>query len=119
LLRQDYRDRGSGKDLLLNHAELLAIPPETMEANVQYLYSIGLNCSYKLLQTTHTNKRKKLAWILGEVFDYRQQEYEDRRIVIRGLYKFICNRPELLGRSISELKRNKEKLKKEAKRYLN
>ena len=41
LLRQNYQDRTSGRDILTNQAQLLGISPETTNANVQFLVRLG------------------------------------------------------------------------------
>lgn len=113
LLRQDYQDRNSGKGLLINQANLLGIPPETMEANVQYLHSIYIDYNDgPLLGTRSQTKRKKLAWMLRELFDYRKAHEEDKRGLIERLYDFVRDNPRLLANSINSLERNKEKLRK-------
>ena len=56
-------------------------------------------------------KRKKLAWILRELFEYRTVPEEKRNETIRELYSFIRKRPNILVRSITYLERNKDRLK--------
>ncbi|MEM7819270.1 MAG: hypothetical protein QXD48_00375 [Candidatus Aenigmatarchaeota archaeon] len=110
--------RSSGKDLLTNQAQLLGIPPETIEANVQYLNSIGID--YKnvfLLGTKPQTKRQKMAWMLRELFDYRTLPYEERKDAIDGLYDFVRNDSTILTRSIKYLERNRDKLRERVTQY--
>ena len=112
LLREDYGDRNSGRDLLTTYVKLLGIPPATLNSNVQYLYSLGLDYHNGfLLGTRPHTKRKKLAWILRELFEYRTVPEEKRNETIRELYSFIRKRPNILVRSITYLERNKDRLK--------
>ena len=109
LLRQNYQDRNSGKELLLNQAQLLGIPAETIEASVQQLSSLGINYNNGiLLGTTAQLKRKKMAWILREIFDYRNSL--DKKQTIREMYSFIKTNPRYLTKSIPTLERAKIKM---------
>ena len=109
LLRGDWKDRNSGKSLLLKHAELLGIPPETIEANVQYLNSIGTDYNDgMLLGTTPQTKRRKLGWLLREVFDYGKVPEEQKRETVYNLYDFVKEHPSILIKSIKTLTTRKE-----------
>ncbi len=110
LLRQDYKDRNSGRDLLTNQAQLLGIPNKTIESNVQYLHSLGIDYYNGFLLGTKTqNKKNKLAWMLRELFNYRDISKENKKEVINLLYEFIRNNPNLLIKSINSLRRNKDR----------
>ena len=119
LLRQDYTNRNSGRELLQGQAQLLGIPPETIEANVQFLHHRGIDYNNGLLLgTTAQLKRKKMAWMLRELFDYRQTASEDKEAVIGSLYDFVRDNPNLLVPSISTLEKRMDKLREKAKDYL-
>jgi len=118
LLRHDYTDRASGRDLLTNQAQLLGISPETTNANVQFLYELGIN--YRdafLLGSTPQLKRKKMAWMLRELFDYRNLQQEQKRYVIHRLYDFVKDNPNLLVKSINSLERSRERLREKVENY--
>ena len=118
LLRQDYTDRTSGRDLLLSQAQLLGIPPETIVSNIQYLHSMGIDYHKgDLLGTKPKTKRMKLAWMLRELFNYREVSQKQKKEVIQRLYDFVRNDPSLFVKSISSLERNKEKLKEKVQNY--
>jgi hypothetical protein len=113
LLREDYRDRNSGKATLLCHAQLLWIPASTIDGNVQFMSTIGIdyNNGY-LLGTRPQTKRAKMAWLLREVFDYRQVPEDEKRNTIHRLYDFVRKDPQILGRSLAHLEKNKGKLRR-------
>ncbi|MEK6950238.1 MAG: hypothetical protein AABX13_00755, partial [Nanoarchaeota archaeon] len=111
LLRQDYRNRNSGKDLLLTYARLLGASPETIESNIQMLHSLGLNYNDGFLLGTKTStKRQKMAWMLRELFDYRNVPPGEKQEAIKSLYQFIKDNPALLIKSVNFMERNKDKL---------
>ncbi|MEM7816090.1 MAG: hypothetical protein QXN71_03155 [Candidatus Aenigmatarchaeota archaeon] len=113
LLRQDYKDRKSGRELLTNQPQLLGTNPQTIEANVQFLYSLDIDYNESfLLGTTPQLKRKKMAWMLRELFDYRSLSEEQRRKAVYGLYDFLRDEPETLKKSIASMERNSDKLRK-------
>lgn len=113
LLRQNYQDRTSGRDLLTNQAQLLGISPETINTNVQYLHSLGINYNNAfLLGTTAQLKRQKMAWMLRELFDYAARDSTGKREAIKELHQIIAQTPALLAKSISALEKEKGKLKK-------
>ena len=120
LLRQDYRDRGSGRGLLFTYAQLLGMPKETIEANVQYLHSIGVDYNNGiLLGTKPQTKREKLAWMLRELFDYREVPAGLKRSVIHDLYEFVREDSYLLNKSINSLERNRERLREKIQEFKN
>jgi len=110
LLRQNIEDRTSGRELLTNQAQLLGISRETISANVQYLHSLGIyyNNGF-LLGTTTQLKRKKMAWLLREVFDYRTSE--NKKETIHRMYEFVRDNPKYLITSISNLEKEKYKIR--------
>ena len=119
LLRQDYIDRASGRDLLTNQASLLGISPETTNANVQFLYELGIDYyDAFLLISTPQRKRKKMAWMLRELFDYRNLQQEQKRNAINKLYDFIRDYPRVLKKSISSMENTKEKLRERVVPYI-
>ncbi len=119
LLRNDYRDRSSGRDLLLDQAQLLGIPKETIEANIQYLSYLEIKYKANLLGTNPQTKRKKMAWMLRELFDYREVPQQEKRKVIDKLYDFVRDDYSLLARSLASLEKNKNKLRKKVQNYIN
>ena len=116
--RKNYKDRTSGRDLLTNQPQLLGISPETMNANVQFLYNIGIDYNEAfLLGTTPQLKRKKMAWMLRELFDYKTLPQEQRRGAIDGLYDFVKENPDVLTRSINFMEKTKDKLREIVTEY--
>jgi len=110
LLRQNYEDRNSGREILIMNPQLLGIPPETIEANVQNLYALSIDYNNAfLLGTSFQLKRKKMAWLLREVFDYRTSK--DKKETIRRMYDFVKQNPRYLVKSITALERSKDKIK--------
>ena len=106
LLRQNIEDRSSGRELLVSQAQLLGISPETINANVQYLYSLGIDYNNGfLLGTTPQKKREKMAWLLREVFDYR--ESENKKETIHRMYDFVRGNTRYLIKSIKTLEKEK------------
>ncbi|HLD00385.1 MAG TPA: hypothetical protein VJC39_01440 [Candidatus Nanoarchaeia archaeon] len=119
LLRQDYQDRDSGKEILLKQAQLLGISPETITANVQWHNDLRMSSMDGiLLGTKPQTKREKLAWILREVFEYRRIAEEDKKPVIKLMYDFVRHNPKLILDSINTLERKKEKIKQKMSNYL-
>ncbi|HIG52090.1 TPA: hypothetical protein EYQ19_01565 [Candidatus Pacearchaeota archaeon] len=112
LLRTDYQDRDSGKEILLQQASLLGISSNTLESNVQWFadrnidYGVGMT-----LGTKTQTKRKKLAWILREVFDYREISKDQKSNTIKNMYDFVRTNPGLLFDSIKTLEKKKDKLR--------
>ena len=118
LLRQNYQDRTSGRDILTNQAQLLGISPETINANVQSLYGLGIDYHDAfLLSSTPQLKRKKMVWMLRELFDYRDIMPEQRKNTINSLYDFIRDNPRILTNSIISMYRTIEKLREKALQY--
>ncbi len=118
LLKSDYLDRTDGKKLLMNQGQLLSIPPVTFCANAQY--SRHLQVNYKnpvFLGTSVQLKRKKMAWILREVFDYRIVPKEDKKYTIKALYNFIQDNLTYLRDSINTLEKEKHKIRTKAISY--
>ena len=119
LLRHNCKDRSSGKELLLKQPQILEITKKTFEANLQYLNYLDID--YKdnvlLLGTTSQLKRGKLAYLLREVFDYRNVNQSEKKKTIYSLYNFIKNNPSTLVYSIKTLEKEKLKLRKKAMKY--
>ena len=119
LLRENYEDRFSGRDILTNQAQLLGISPETINANVQFLHRRGINYNDAfLLGTTPQLKRQKMAWMLRELFDYRSLPQEKRRGAINGLYDFIRDEPKVLTKSINSMEKSKYSLRERVAQYI-
>lgn len=118
LLRQDYQNRASGRGVLTSHAELLGITPATVEGNVQMLYSpnIDYNDGF-LLGTTPGLKRKKMAWMLRELFNYRRLPRPFKEDAIHAMYDFIRANPKVLIGSIGYMEKNRERLREKAEPY--
>ena len=118
LLRQNYEDRDSGRKLLTTHAQLLGINPKTIEANVQYLTAIGIDYNNGLLLGTTTKlKRKKMAWLLREIFDYREVLENKKQDTIQRMREFVRENPRYLINSISTLEKAKDKIKEKSLNY--
>ena len=119
LLRDDYQDRGSGRDLILNSANLLGSSRATVESNVQFLHSAGIDIGKNrlLLGTTMNKKREKMAWALREVFHYRETSPEKKRELFPSLNNMIRDHPELLAYSITSLEKRKDALRERAVEY--
>jgi hypothetical protein len=116
LLRQNYRDRCSGRDLLVMQAQLLGVSNVNLDANVQFLHNIGIDyCDNAILTGTKVStKRKKMAWLLREVFDYRNADKDKKGNVIDAMYAFARDNPRVLAESISSLEGHKDYLIKRA-----
>lgn len=115
LLRQNYEDRESGRELIVSQPQLLEIKPETINANIQFLHSRGIDYNKgNLLGTTSQLKRKKMAWMLREIFDYRTSENKGE--TIDKMYEFIKRNPKYLAKSISYLERAKDEIKNRVKK---
>ena len=118
LLRSDYEDRKSGKDILLQQAQLLGISPDTLETNVQWFSDRNIDYGKGILLGTKVQtKRKKLAWILREVFDYRNVSKDERNQTVRNMYNLIEENPNLMINSIGTLEKMKDKLVEKAQQY--
>ena len=106
-----WGNRISGRELLTNQAQLLGISPETMDANVQYMHSLGIDYNNSfLLGTTSQLKRKKMAWLLREVFDYREIPVDKKQETIQRMYEFVRSNPLYLVKSISSLAKAKDRI---------
>ncbi|MEM5861116.1 MAG: hypothetical protein QXJ20_01860 [Candidatus Aenigmatarchaeota archaeon] len=119
-LSRSDKYRNSGREILRNMPQLLVPSQETIEGNIQYLYSIGIDYhKYPILLETKPNKkREKVAWMLRELFDYDNEEnLENKRNVINRLYEFLRDHPYILSYSLSKLNEKKNKLKYIARRY--
>ena len=77
-------------------------------------HSVGManniSCASELiLGVSAQTKRKKIAYLLREVFDY--QHSTDKRKTIDSAYKLIQRKPQLLIDSISRLEKKIDKLR--------
>jgi len=106
LLRDDYKNRNSGRDSIIFNPLLLSVPPETIEANIQFLSYIGFD-EYNpiLLQTKPQTKRKKIAILLRELFRYETLSKKDKNKAIKELYQILKENPKLLINSSGKLKK--------------
>jgi hypothetical protein len=112
LLREKYTDRNSGRDILTTKATILGVSPATLEANIQWFADKDISHKRGLLLTVKPQtRRKKLAWMLREVFDYRQVSTEDRSTTIDQMYDFVRDSPDLLFNSINKLQKRKNELR--------
>ena len=117
-MRKDYKNRESGRRLILDNPNLLTISPETIDANVQFLYGLGIDYyNASLLRTTPKLKRSKMAWMLRELFDYEILNENQKRDAIYSLYEFLRDNSSILKKSISYMEKNKERLKEKASDY--
>ena len=113
LTRNDYKDRNSGKEIIFNQISLLGSSQKTIESNIQFFNQYNLHYGDGFMfGTTVNNKRKKLAYILREVFDYKSVSENQKKDTINDLYAFVRKNPKLLRQSISTLKKRKERLRK-------
>ena len=118
LLRQNHQDRASGRDLLFRYANLLGISPETINANVQYLYDRRIDYNNGILLSTTTQiKRKKISWLLREVFDYKSLNQREKKRAILSAYSLVREKPQLCIYSIATLEKKKHKLREKAANY--
>ena len=58
------------------------------------------------------NKRKKIVYLLREVFGYRTLSDKDKKEAIQQVYALVQEKPQLLENSISTLERKIAFLKK-------
>jgi len=112
------RRLGSVDDDIVSYPYLLEQGSERIEANAQYLHSIGIDYHIEpLLSTRPRIVRERLAWMLRELFDYRQIPSELKIDVIHRLYDFIRTNPYTLALSMNGLKIDKDKLRKKVCNY--
>ncbi|MEK6951503.1 MAG: hypothetical protein AABX29_00655 [Nanoarchaeota archaeon] len=101
--------------------QLLGISPETINANVQFLSYLGIDynnyINVLLLGTEPQTKRKKMAWMLRELFDYGNLPQEQKREAINGLYRFARDNPRVLIRSINSMNKSRNKLRERVLQY--
>ena len=120
LLRDDYADRNSGKEVILKKPGLLTSSRVTVESSTQFLYSLGLDAGKNswLLGTTMKKKREKMTWMLREVFDYGEAPLEKKKDLIHSMHDMVRDRPNLLFRSVNYLEERKDELREKAVDYL-
>lgn len=119
-LREDYTNRESGRNILFTHLPVFCAANESLEANVQFLSDLGITCNNSNLYfNLAQKKREKMAWVLREIFDYRQSdEKEDKTAKIKSLRRFVAKYAyRILTRSIEHLSKNKQTLMKLAEPY--
>lgn len=111
-LLKEYGGRNVAQELLRRFPFLLGIGAATLEGNVQFLYYLGIDYHNGiLLGTTAAIKRRKMAWMLRELLDYKVLSETDRRKAINQLHRFIRSRPQILVSSITTLEAQKRKLR--------
>jgi hypothetical protein len=120
LLRQDYSDRKSGRDLICRNPRLLDFSSASVESTVQHLSSIGLDYhNAVLLSSSPRRKREKIAFMLREFFDY-DSSFPDKqkKEKIHVLYSFLAINNYILTRSLVWLERNREKLNEKIHKFI-
>ena len=108
------------KKVILSNPVLLGSSRATVESNAQFLYSLGVDAGENswLLGTTVKKKREKMAWVLREVFDYREAPQEKKKDLIYSMQDFLKDRLHLLSRSLNGLEKRKCQLRETAAEYL-
>jgi len=96
------------KKAIITQAQLLSISKSTIESNVQYLSHLEIrsdDCKYAMmLGTSVQTKRKKILWLMREIFEYKSNAMEKT-------YGLIRKDSRLLIDSFSALEKKKENLK--------
>jgi len=120
-------NRRSGRETLLRFLTALAVSNDTFEGNLMFLRSHDLlqpahkegGRAYKetLLLSSARNKRKKVAWLLREVLDYRDANDDERKARVAGAYRLVREDPQLVISSIERLDERKEILRRRAQAY--
>ena len=112
---QLQKKRSSGKRTIHTYAQLLGSNQETIESNVQYLWSHGMDYQDGiLLGTTPAKKREKIAFLLREVFDYKGLKIpEEKTEAIHEAYKLVSGKTRLLKDSIKTLEGKKGRLREQ------
>lgn len=101
----------SGKAILLKQPQLLGIPYSTLSANVLFADINNITeYSTAFLGTSPQTKRRKVAYLLREVCDYRAKAEEARLDAIKMMYSFLKKSPRLLLYSINALNRELPKI---------
>jgi len=62
--------------------------------------------------------RKKMAFLLKEVFDYRNVEDNKKQDVVHAMYQMVRDRPQLLVDSVKTLEKKVDKLREKAVEYI-
>ena len=101
----------------MTNLQLLGSNAETLEGNVQFLSDLGVSPEVvrkyaSLLGTRPQKKRGVMAWMLRELFDYRDLPEEEKPYALKGLRDFVRDRPYLLERSINYLESERSRLQK-------
>ncbi|RMD58302.1 hypothetical protein D6825_01285, partial [Candidatus Woesearchaeota archaeon] len=101
-----------------NLHHLLTKSIKTVEANIQYLSHLGIKkLNTVLLRVNPRTKRKKIAWVMRELFDYHRQPVRNKRETIKKAYALVRDKPSLLIKSISSLEKEKQDLAQLAMKY--
>ncbi len=115
-LMEKLSDIEDGKKVILKQPQLLEISEDTLEANIMYLSHFKIKTlNGILLGTTPQNKRKKIAYLLRELFDYRNLNEEKKKEAIKQAYAFVRESPTLLAESYKVLDKRMSKLRREVK----
>ena len=61
---------------------------------------------------------EKMAWMLREVFDYREALPEKKQAIIHNMHDFVRDQPKLLFYSVANLEKRKDRLREKAVEYL-
>ena len=119
LLRDNYLDRNSGRRIVHMCTSLLSRSPSTIESTIQYLSNHDLDYRRQplLFSSNPKTKRKKLVWILREVFDYRVLEKDEKKQAIQSAYSLVRDDPQLFIDSIKTLEKKRDKLREKAALY--
>lgn len=113
ILRQDYKDRNSGRALINNFPQLLVLKKDNLLSNVQYLGYLGLDYNKGILLGSNAHlKREKMALMLREFYGYSNLNEENKKLAINSLYQFISENPKILYVSKEKILKDKEMIKK-------
>jgi hypothetical protein len=117
LLRQDYNNRNSGRDFILTNAQLLGNNPTTLESTIQYLSLHGISPTGILMGTTPKNKRKKVAYLIRNLFQYQELSPEQKRDAVGQVYGLARDNPNLLAKSTKALDKMMPQLQEKVYQY--
>ena len=113
---QELDDIKDGKETIQKQPQLLEISEDTLEANVMYHSHFHFRTlNGILLGILPQTKRKKIAKILREVFNYRELREEEKKEAIKKAYTLVRKRPTLLSIGCSDLDKRIKRLNKEQK----
>jgi hypothetical protein len=114
------------KNFLIEQPQLLTIPNQTIEANLNFLSTHSIASNNRIVQaimlgTTVRTKLSKIAWLLREVFDYKASSLvtmAEKQRVVQIAYDLVREKPSILVESLNTLNRQKKSLKAYAADYL-